>query len=89
MTISSKSNAFHDLRLDIVASNTSVAESFLKPSPSLRFLPSDLNFLFVTNFPFKRSWCDTLPSLTEGLKEGWKEMFLTTWKGLQNFFQSC
>ena len=86
ITISSKPNAFHGLRLDIVASNTSVAESFLKPSPSLRFLPSDLNFLFVTNFPFKRSWWDTLPSLTEGLKEGWKEMFLTTWKGLHNFF---
>ena len=86
MTISSKPNAFHGLRLDIVASNTSVAESFLKPSPSLLFLPSDLNFLFVTNFPFKRSWWDTLPSLTEGLKEGWKEMFLTTWKGLHNFF---
>ena len=86
ITISSKPNAFHGLRLDIVASNTSVAESFLKPSPSLRFLPSDLNFLFVTNFPFKRSWCDTLPSLTEGLKEGWKEMFLTSWKGLHNFF---
>ena len=72
ITISSKPNAFHGLRLDIVASNTSV--------------PSDLNFLFVTNFPFKRSWWDTLPSLTEGLKEGWKEMFLTTWKGLHNFF---
>ena len=86
MTISSKSNAFHGLRLDIVASNTSVAESFLKPSPSLSFLPSDLSFLFVTNFPFKRSWWDTLPSLTGGLKEGWKEMFLTTWKGLHNFF---
>ena len=54
ITISSKPNAFHDLRLDIVAflnSNTSVGESFLKPSPSLRFLPSDVNFLFVTNFP--------------------------------------
>ena len=68
MTISSKPNAFHGLRRDIVASNTSVTESFLKPSPSLRLLPSDLNFLFVTNFPFKRSWRDTLPSLTEGLK---------------------
>ena len=86
MTISSKPNAFHGLRRDIVASNTSVTESFLKPSPSLRLLPSDLNFLFVTNFPFKRSWWDTLPSLTEGLKEGWKEMFLTTWKGLHNLF---
>ena len=86
MTISSKPNAFHGLRLDIVASNTSLAESFLKPSPSLRLLPSDLNFLFFTNFPFKRSWRDTLPSLTEGLKEGWKEMFLTTWKGLHHFF---
>ena len=86
ITISSKPNAFHGLRLDIVASNTSVAESFLKPSPSLRLLPSDLNFLFVTNFPFKRSWWDTLPSLTEGLKKGWKEMLLTTWKGLHNFF---
>ena len=86
ITISSKPNAFHGLRLDIVASNTSVAESFLKPSPSLRFLPSDLNFLFVTNFPFKRSWWDTLLSLTEGLKERLKEMFLTTWKGLHNFF---
>ena len=89
ITISSKPNAFHGLRLDIVASNTSVAESFLKPSPSLRLLPSDLNFLLVTNFPFKRSWWDTLPSLTGGLKEGWKEMFFTTWKGLQNFFHSC
>ena len=86
ITISSKPNAFHGLRLDLVASNTSVAESFLKPSPSLRLLPSDLNFLFVSNFPFKRSWWDTLPSLTEALKEGWKEMFLTTWKGLHNFF---
>ena len=86
ITISSKPNAFHGLRLDIVASNTSVAESFLKPSPLLRLLPSDLNFLFVINFPFKRSWWDTLPSLTEALKEGWKEMFLTTWKGLHNFF---
>ena len=86
ITISSKPNAFHGLRLDIVASNTSVAESFLKPSPSLRLLPSDLNFRFVTNFPCKGSWWDTLPSLTEVLKEGWKEMFLTTWKGLHNFF---
>ena len=52
-----------------MASNTSVAESFLKPSPSLPLLPSDLIFLFVTNFPFKRSWWDTLPSLTDGRKK--------------------
>ena len=86
ITISSKPNAFHGLRLDILAYNTSIAKSFSKPSPTLRFLPSDLNFLFVTNFPFKRRWWDTLPSLTEGLKEGWKEMFLTTWTVLHNFF---
>lgn len=45
-------------------------------------------FMFVTNFPFKCSWWAALLSATEGLKEGWKEMFLTAWKGLHNFFHS-
>ena len=45
-------------------------------------------YMFVTNFPFKRSWWAILLSVTEGLKEGWKEMFLTAWKGLHNFCHS-
>ena len=63
-----------------------VVESFLKPSLSLCFLPS--NMKFVTNFPFKKSWWATLLPVTEVLKEGWREMFLTAWKGLHNCFHS-
>ena len=43
-------------------------------------------YMFVTNFPFKGIGGATLLSVTEGLKEGWKEMFLTAWKGPHNFF---
>ena len=86
ITISSKRNAFHGLRLDIVASNTSVAESFWNQVLcSVYYHPIWISCLLPIS-PFTRSWWDTLPSLTEGLKEGWKEMFLTTWKSLHNFF---
>ena len=89
ITMLSNLNAFHGFKLDILASNTSRSWKLFEAKSFAVFLTIQYElYMFVTNFPFKRSWWATLLSVTESLKEGWKEMFLTAWKGLHNCFHS-